>query len=115
MTELDKVALLAALAVVIWVLLLPKPSAAAPRPLPARPTPAPEPEHRDPGDENDAVPEGLGVVDPRNAHYLFCVRCGRRDRSRHDEDLVPCPDCGGRHWSDRPDIPIIGERKERRV
>ena len=63
------------------------------------------------GDETDAVPEG-GY--PLHQMVLFCMACGRGvPESPAGSAITTCPDCGGQRWSNRPDLPILGEPKER--
>ncbi len=64
-----------------------------------------------PGPEVDVVPEG---VDPRQPHVLYCMRCGRGAHAPNfAADIGACPDCGGERWSNRLELPIFGEPKER--
>lgn len=64
-----------------------------------------------PGHEVDVVPEGF---DPRQPHVLYCMLCGRGAHApSFATDVGPCPDCGGQRYSNRPDLPILGEPRER--
>jgi hypothetical protein len=114
MTLLDRLAVLVTLAIGMVLILLP------PVPVVVLHTVEHDGDQRDYGDETDVVPEGLGVprhepIDPREPHDLFCAACGHR---AHAESLwiqmPPCPDCGGRRWTNRPDLPILGEPRELR-
>lgn len=72
----------------------------------ARPAPvqASANEQRDYGDENAPPPL-----------YSYCLRCARRVRTPPESatGLGGCPDCGAVRWGSHPNLPIVGEPRER--
>lgn len=76
----------------------------------------PQPFRQDYGDGDDVVPEGGA---PRRSYAagdseVFCMVCGRGAYvPAVAMPMAPCPDCGGERYSNRPDLPILGEPRER--
>jgi hypothetical protein len=80
--------------------------------------------HRGTGARFGCSARGRGTYRRRASRYvhpvpdapsvLFCMACGRGAHAPTCATAIgDCPDCGGQRWSNRPELPILGEPKER--